>query len=96
MCTTHSTLKNEPIWQKTRLGWIIGGEIKNSHKCKTSTCHLITNETLSKQLERFWMIEDIEDRNEVNQLDPCEQHFTSTVLQQDGRYVVSLPKNSEI
>ncbi|KMQ87858.1 bel12-ag transposon polyprotein [Lasius niger] len=42
------------------------------------------------------MIEDIEDRNEVNQLDPCEQHFTSTVLQQDGRYVVSLPKNSKI
>lgn len=85
--------KDEPIWQKTKLGWIVGGEVNNPQEHQASTCHLITNETLNNQLEQFWRIEDIEIREEIDQLDPCEQHFINTCQRQhDGRYISVFPR----
>lgn len=46
--------RGHPTWQKTQLGWIIEGEI--SPKVDTSTTsfsHLVTNQALDEQIERF-------------------------------------------
>ena len=50
----------EIILQKTRLGWIVTGEVRlpeTKVRRIPSACHLITS--LDKNLDRFWEIEEM-------------------------------------
>nr|XP_022914664.1 uncharacterized protein LOC111425114 [Onthophagus taurus] len=86
-----------PILQKTKLGWIIAGNIPFSLNC--NSCFLITRKTINentallKSLERCW---EIEESPKVNHLSPedleVETHFRNTYQRgTDGRFQVSLP-----
>ncbi|XP_033229717.1 uncharacterized protein LOC117181262 [Belonocnema kinseyi] len=46
--------KNKPVLQKTKFGWIVGGEWTEEKHLKTpTTCNLLT---LNRQLEKFWKL----------------------------------------
>ncbi|XP_046145575.1 uncharacterized protein LOC123988861, partial [Osmia bicornis bicornis] len=85
---------NQPIAQKTSLGWILSGPV--SHPVSTlsvSTQHAIIWDTLSDDLRRFWEIEELSEQPystpDENQ---CEEHFAATHYRlPSGRYTVRLP-----
>ena len=75
---------------KTKLGWIIGGEISSKKMIKRSRCFLSGVEF---DLERFWQLEECDNKNNfsVEEL-KCEEHFKKhTRRDASGRYVVALP-----
>ncbi|OXU24276.1 hypothetical protein TSAR_004062 [Trichomalopsis sarcophagae] len=47
---------NNLIFQKTKLGWIMGGNLESTNLSKSSRC-LVTS--LPFDLERFWKLEDL-------------------------------------
>lgn len=53
------TTKDGPVWQKTQLGWILGGELIDTKGKTTSTALLTVSNSLNEQLERFWTQEEI-------------------------------------
>ncbi|KAK2578491.1 hypothetical protein KPH14_002052 [Odynerus spinipes] len=103
LCVGQYTLgPRYPILQKTQLGWVVGGRINlpRPRKISKATCHLVTNEQLSHQLQRFWEIEDNKEGTGPRSIDTrdfCEQHFQATTTRDsDGRYVVSIPFNERV
>lgn len=76
--------------QKTKLGWVVVGEVKIENRANHVTCKL-TN--LNQLIERFWQVEEISN-GAIKATDEsrCEKHFLETTTRQtSGRYVVRLP-----
>lgn len=83
--------KNQPIIQKTVLGWIISGPISCNKKSNRSVCNLATNCEIQDNLKAFWEIEECD--NDVS-IDAsfCETYFTKTTTRDEsGRFVVKIP-----
>lgn len=97
----YSLLEHQhPLLQKTVLGYVVCGKVMNpGHDSQAvQTSFVCTNESLEKQLERFWEIDNF-DFGKANTLDEqrCEDHFNQTVSRtEDGRYVVRLPLREEL
>lgn len=92
--------KGMPTLQNTLLGWIVEGElIKAKSNSSKGFCGIITNtEELQAQLERFWNQEEThEKRHFTKEKEDCKQQFIEAVRRDDtGRFIVALPKKSEI
>ncbi|XP_043479886.1 uncharacterized protein LOC122509722 [Leptopilina heterotoma] len=89
---------HEAILQKTRLGWIIAGDVSQRYLgFKNTTCHLTMNSTLfqNDELTRFWEIEEVQKKQIFSvQEQACESHFSQNVKRNDnGQYIVKLPFN---
>ena len=86
---------NEPLANKTCLGWMLMGVHSNSSNGeKTNSCNNITtkvsNESLSREIERFWQIESYGTPSKLdpNLLSPTEQQAlqilqNNTILKND-------------
>ncbi|XP_066596913.1 uncharacterized protein [Prorops nasuta] len=75
--------------QKTRLGWVIAGEVLTREQAKNK-CYSIS---LERALTRFWENEEVSADKTVTicEMD-CENYFLETVRRGDnGRYTVNLP-----
>ncbi|XP_018576722.1 uncharacterized protein LOC108915233, partial [Anoplophora glabripennis] len=90
--------KGQPILQETQLGWIISGPVNNPNSNPRSTCHLSVNDNLEIQIERFWKTEELTERERFSPEEiQCEEYFkTTTKRDNEGRYIVSLPKNDSV
>jgi len=88
--------KGHPTWQKTQLGWIVGGELIGGDNI-TNT-FLITNHELNNSIERFWLQEEVPEYKELSKMEKyCEEYFSKTVTRDaGGRYIVRLPRNMEV
>jgi len=81
-----------PILQKTKLGWIISGRVP-SRQLKTTVCNLSCNNSIQRQIEKFWLVEEVPSakiwkREELE----CEELFiSSTKKASNGQYIVELP-----
>ncbi|XP_076230267.1 uncharacterized protein LOC143176322 [Nomia melanderi] len=98
LCVGQHKFPSGIILQKTQLGWVIGGTFTWTDKEPrvTGTCHLATHHDLQSQLEKFWMIEEINPQ-ETRALDECEAHFRKTTRRTtDGRYIVRIPFKDNI
>ncbi|XP_076246223.1 uncharacterized protein LOC143186434 [Calliopsis andreniformis] len=90
------------VWQKTRLGWVLGGSLNwsvNNSKKPVDTCHIVSNESLQKAISQFWEIENYNYTpvKQVNIENVCEQYFKDTITRNnEGRYIVSVPFNNKI
>ncbi|XP_051168523.1 uncharacterized protein LOC127286209 [Leptopilina boulardi] len=89
---------HDAILQKTRLGWIVAGNIfQGSSKSKTESCHLVVNSTTQPEdiFSQFWELEQVPNKKFLSQEEQaCEAHFiNNTKRLPDGRYVVNLPFN---
>ncbi|XP_055543392.1 uncharacterized protein LOC129728940 [Wyeomyia smithii] len=84
-----------PTLQKTVLGYIVCGKIKQptTEVTDTQSCHFCVEDTLDTMLQRFWEIENFDDGKALTPDEKfCEKHFQSTVTRDEtGRYVVRLP-----
>lgn len=97
----------QPTAQSTSLGFIVFGGTEQASALTASTnaamCHRESSAevgageepewsaNMSKFVQRFWSIEDVEEIP-INEEDICEEHFTKHVSREsDGRYVVRIP-----
>ena len=61
LCVGQIQLRDDqPILQKTQLGWIVAGsmELPPSQQRSRVICNLITNHQLHQEIQRFWEIEN--------------------------------------
>ncbi|XP_011858104.1 PREDICTED: uncharacterized protein LOC105555686 [Vollenhovia emeryi] len=86
--------KNQPILQKTRLGWIISGHIMdNDINLISTSCNLAVTDDLNRALSRFWEVEhNILTSNPSPEESRCELIFQGTTRRnEEGRFIVQLP-----
>ncbi|XP_058810074.1 uncharacterized protein LOC131675195, partial [Phymastichus coffea] len=89
--------RNEPIAQRTTLGWVISGLTPSPAEVPPSLVHCHTVDTdchsIAKELRRFWELEEIPPTRLLSREDQaCEDHFSSThARDSSGRYVLRLP-----
>lgn len=101
--------KNMPIFQKTKLGWVISGsvplkcdklcsEMDSDSECNTTMCNFVTNKMIQKQMEQFWAIEEIKTGKILKKEEKeCEDLFINTTTHtDDGKFVVELPTRAGI
>ncbi|XP_012152411.1 uncharacterized protein LOC105664082 [Megachile rotundata] len=93
LCVGQQKAGPNVTWQRTHFGWVLGGVLTwpKGNSLTTSRCHLVTNNDLHQQLERFWKVEELGSEPN-NSLDECEAHFTENTRRDiDGRYIVKIP-----
>ncbi|XP_046145702.1 uncharacterized protein LOC123989029 [Osmia bicornis bicornis] len=98
LCIGQQQAGRELVWQKTQLGWVLGGKLTwpQGHQETVSNCCVVTNSQLHNQLERFWRIEEVSDIQNVGS-DACEHYFqTTTTRHTDDRYIVRIPFKENI
>nr|XP_049466975.1 uncharacterized protein LOC120956095 [Anopheles coluzzii] len=88
--------RGKPWLVETHFGWVVTG---NTHHSSVGPrlCHLSAYDTpLEETMQRFWESEIIaEDPVLSVEENACEKHFAATTVRNSsGRYVVSLPFNS--
>ncbi|XP_040152349.1 uncharacterized protein LOC120894060 [Anopheles arabiensis] len=88
--------RGKPWLVETHFGWVVTG---NTHHSSVGPrlCHLSAYDTpLEETMQRFWESETIaEDPVLSVEENACEKHFAATTVRNSsGRYVVSLPFNS--
>lgn len=89
---------NSPIWQKTKLGWIVAGSIPERQGNKI-ICNLATNDInkeIQSQLQKFWEIENYPERTTsyTKEEQYCEDLFSETTERNcKGHFIVELPFN---
>ena len=101
MCVGQIHLRSDqPILQKTQLGWIVAGPMQIPSRNRQAVCNLITNQQLHNELQRFWEIENHRVKRSYPDLDvqdDIEKHFISTTKRdEDGRFVVTIPLNDKV
>ena len=88
-------LPQEPVAQKTTLGWILSGAVKSAsvqHHVHTLQCRV--EEDLSAIVRRFWSQEELPEFNIplTPEDQECEDFFIKTHTRNaEGRYIVRLP-----
>ncbi|XP_043263587.1 uncharacterized protein LOC122403866 [Colletes gigas] len=89
------------VWQKTRLGWVLGGHLRwprDNPTIDIRTFHTIKLDRLDNAITKFWKIEDnVSIQNNQIAIDDSETHFQrNTTRDANGKYIVSIPFNDKI
>lgn len=88
--------KTSPILHKTRLGWILAGEIPGS-SVGNQNCSLIcklATQNLEESVAKFWELEQVNESGKYlnNEEKSVESHFVAhTARAKDGRFIVNYP-----
>lgn len=87
---------NGPIFQKTKLGWIVSGPINfnlYNNNLKQTNCNFVSNQSIQDQLERFWKLEECPVNNKYSADEMiCEENFMQTTKRDNnGRFIVTFP-----
>lgn len=93
LCVGQISIANSTMaLQKTKLGWIVTGEITSTHPIRNTTCHL-SLQSLHDEVNKFWDIEECPvERILSTEESLCESHYvTNTVRESTGSYTVRLP-----
>ncbi|KAI5634393.1 putative peptidase (DUF1758) domain-containing protein [Phthorimaea operculella] len=77
--------ENDPIAQRTHLGWMISGGVSQTFNCHMTLVDL-------NKMTKFWEIEDITQNDKLTNDDQCETFYAETVRREmDGKYTVKMP-----
>ncbi|XP_046748847.1 uncharacterized protein LOC124412775 [Diprion similis] len=91
----HVVSRNQPLLHKTKLGWIVSGNIaptsQNKHT-QNSLCFITTDTNLQEQVERFWKIEEYSPSRKFSDEEKrCEEDFRANYRRdEEGRFTVAL------
>ncbi|XP_072380704.1 uncharacterized protein [Diabrotica undecimpunctata] len=95
--------KNQPLMQKTKLGWIISSRIFPDKKQYNKqdflvNCHFTSEVTLENKIEKFWDIEEIPQKRFLSKEDKfCEETFQNTTFRnKNGSFTVTLHERSTV
>ncbi|XP_062558239.1 uncharacterized protein LOC134223119 [Armigeres subalbatus] len=85
--------ESSPTLVESVFGWLVSGKSSYAPIPHPPLCHISTLESLDRNIEKFWRIEEVD----TKVLSPIEQHcenfYKSTVSRDpSGRYVVKYPK----
>uniref|UniRef100_A0A1Y1L369 Integrase catalytic domain-containing protein n=2 Tax=Photinus pyralis TaxID=7054 RepID=A0A1Y1L369_PHOPY len=87
--------QNGLTYQKTKLGWVISGEIKDeSFDEGNINISCLSLNSLSKSVERFWQTDEFCSAEKVLTAEQqyCEDYFNQTTKRDSsGRYIVKIP-----
>lgn len=87
-----------PILHDTHVGWIVAGPMEGSYygdQSNKTQCHF--SQDISKQISKFWELEEIPAKIKNNQNEYCEKHFYETTSRvADGRFCVQIPLKDSI
>ncbi|XP_058816608.1 uncharacterized protein LOC131679875 [Topomyia yanbarensis] len=88
---------DKPTLHNSVFGWLVAGAHRSSSAPVCLVTHVITTESLNKQVAKFWEIESCQSESIWSVEERlCEEIFTSTTERDsDGRYIVTLPKRIE-
>lgn len=98
---------NEPIAQKTKLGWLTSGTCACTSNEQIHTLmhneidgeyfNVITNDDLSQQLKTFWEVEEVPCTKEWSEEEKaCDECFVKTITRgQDGKFIMRIPFNTD-
>lgn len=90
--------KGQPHWQKTQLGWVVGGKfITKASNQQHHLSHVAISQT-NFNLSRFWELEEFTSNPKDLNSDEvaCENHFLSNYARTpEGRFCVRLPFTSD-
>ncbi|XP_055590966.1 uncharacterized protein LOC129743049 [Uranotaenia lowii] len=89
---------NLPTLIESVFGWVICGGQSLSSKGDQITCNVSVSETIEDMVSRFWLSEEIDVGPSFSPEEArCEEIFKKDVQRsEDGRYIVSLPKNESV
>ncbi|XP_022170758.1 uncharacterized protein LOC111034046 [Myzus persicae] len=88
---------NGPIYQKTKLGWVVSGQvnknISNKNCVSLFSSSVQINKTIEEQIARFWRLEECYTQDTYTLEEKmCRSHFENTTTRgPDGRFIVQLP-----
>ncbi|XP_062542246.1 uncharacterized protein LOC134210216 [Armigeres subalbatus] len=88
-----------PTMQDTVLGWIISGRVPEGPvSASYSVVHVCSTAEVQDQLSRFWEVEACHSASTLSvEESACEEFFDRTTFRnEEGRYVVTLPKKEGI
>ncbi|KAJ8946582.1 hypothetical protein NQ317_002553, partial [Molorchus minor] len=71
--------RNQPVLQKTKLGWVVGGNLScDSEYNKLVSCHTVSLDQIDDTLMKFWKLDECDTSlkfsSESDQF--CESHFS--------------------
>jgi hypothetical protein len=70
--------RGNPTLYHQSLGWLVGGEISKDSLTNVSNITMTTDNTVEKQFQKFWEIEEYKQKSNWSQQDDlCETHFLS-------------------
>ncbi|XP_072400496.1 uncharacterized protein [Diabrotica undecimpunctata] len=88
--------KNKPIFQNTKLGWIVSGAINNS--VNYSICNFLKDIVIPEdhQLKKFWELNELDNSIEMSTDElHCEELFhNDTSRHENGQFIVKFPLRS--
>ncbi|XP_072399471.1 uncharacterized protein [Diabrotica undecimpunctata] len=88
--------KNKPIFQNTKLGWIVSGAINNS--VNYSICNFSKDIVIPEdhQLKKFWELNELDNSIEMSTDElQCEELFhNDTSRHENGQFIVKFPLRS--
>ena len=85
-----------PILVESVFGWLVSGKADFTTSNQTLTCYMSTLESIDRNLERFWKIEEVDCPMSTPTERFCEEFYKKTVSRdQTGRYVVKYPKRDD-
>lgn len=90
---------NQPVLQKSSLGWLVSGTIGIFAREKIQTsCNLSLRDDLNEAIHKFWEIENYTSVKSTSDEDEyCEAFFKKNYSRQsDGRFIVRLPIKEEV
>ncbi|XP_058817818.1 uncharacterized protein LOC131681124 [Topomyia yanbarensis] len=83
-----------PILAESVFGWVVSG--KTDFETQNVTCCVSTLESIDRNLERFWKVDELDWSNITPSEQYCEEFYTKTVSREScGRYMVKYPKKEQ-
>lgn len=87
-----------PVAQRTKLGWILNGKVKQQSDDIYTFATITEEEAVDEQLKRFWQLEEMNtDTAATEEQRRCEAFYDATTIRDStGRYIVRLPFTNNI
>ncbi|XP_062542405.1 uncharacterized protein LOC134210368 [Armigeres subalbatus] len=85
--------------QNTELGWIVSGKVPDSTLSESQSLIVVCSTSdLQDQLAKFWELETCRSQSTLSvEESTCEEHFDRTTIRDEtGRFIVTLPKKNMI
>lgn len=92
LCVGRIKLKNGPMLQKTKFGYVVAGPVL-SNSAPHVFCNFSKNVDLDNQFTRFWELEEVPPNKALSKEEKlCESHFLETTKRDEhNRFIVSIP-----
>ncbi|XP_062541010.1 uncharacterized protein LOC134209042 [Armigeres subalbatus] len=85
--------ESSPTLVESVFGWLVSGKSSYAPIPHPPLCHISTLESLDRNIEKFWRIEEVDTKVLSPIKQHCENFYKSTVSRDpSGRYVVEYPK----